>query len=129
MAVGPLQTRWHSAPRSCWNHSSAHAVAEGGTASPGRDSSSGCTPRRGAALTSMQPGEQWAREENLALSIALMPPQTVITDVLPYSQNPSLLLCNLLPLQGIKNVSSSASVSWLVCLSVLWEQMLRAANV
>lgn len=70
----------------------------------------------------MQPGE-----ENLALLIVLMLPQTVITDMLPYSRSPSLLLCNLLPLQGIKNVSSSAP--WLVCLSVLWEQMLRAANV
>lgn len=82
----------------------------------------------------LQPGEQWvpalrAREENLALSIVLMPPQTVITDMLPYSQHPSCLLCNLLPLQGIEKVSSWVLVPWLVCLSVFWEQMRRVANV
>lgn len=58
-----------------------------------------------------------------------MLPQTVITNVLFYSGYPSFLLCNLLRLQGVKNVSNSVFVPQLLYLSMFWEQMLRIPNI
>lgn len=41
-------------------------------------------------------------------------PQTVIKNMLLHSQYPSFLLCNLLKLQGVKNVCNSVFVPWVL---------------
>lgn len=58
-----------------------------------------------------------------------MLPQTMITNTLLYSAFPYFLLCNLLRLRGVKNVSNSVFVPQLLYLSMFWEQMLRVPNM
>lgn len=54
----------------------------------------------------------------LGLSVVLMLPQTVIMNMLLYSQYPASLLCNL---QGVKNVFKSVFMSWILYLGMFWE--------